>query len=67
MYMTDTKMTKGEAITLMKSSLDVDDWNQKRELVKSNIADTDRDQTMVEIDCQGLINKVVKPVTYSRS
>ena len=59
-------MTKVEAIDLMTTAVDIHDWNQKREIVKNNVALEelyDRrnfDGVMFAIDARGLCSKVAK-------
>jgi hypothetical protein len=53
-------MSAQQAIDLMRSSIDVFDWNQKRQIVKYNVSKSIRHQILVLIDCYGLCSKVAK-------
>ena len=59
-------LTKVEAIDLMTTAVDVHDWNQKREIVKNNVALEDLydrrnfDGIMFSIDARGLCSQVAK-------
>lgn len=49
-------MNKNEAIELMKTAKNVNDWNNKQERVQAQIIDRkERDETIYFIDSSGLI------------
>ena len=45
---------------LMKSAIDVHDWNQKRRIVKYNVDPAIQHQVLVTIDAFGLASQVAK-------
>ncbi len=59
-------MNKSEAMYYMAKSKNVNDWNDRRDLVKSKF-EGDLKGFLAEIDGHGLINKVLKnPVPENR-
>lgn len=53
-------MTKTTAIDFMVTAIDVQDWNQKREIVKSNVLLIQRFAILCLIDARGLCSQVAK-------
>lgn len=53
-------MTKIEAIALMESSVNIDDWNQKRELVKADKECGGVSLIQLIIDQGGMCGKTLK-------
>lgn len=54
-----THLTQQEALDLMVTASDVDDWNQKRALVKDNIDPVQFRDTIILIDSFGLCSQVL--------
>ena len=53
-------MSLGKAVALMESSVDIHDWNQKRQLLKYNVEPGLVQQLLIYIDAYGLCPKVAK-------
>lgn len=56
----DNLITKEEAIGLMKTSVDIDDWNQKRELVRQSTSHSTWEELYRIIDQGGMCPKTLK-------
>jgi hypothetical protein len=52
-------MNYNEAIDFMKESKNVDDWNERREIVKGDIDPEEYPKTIAFIDGSGLITEVL--------
>lgn len=53
-------MKKSEAIALMETSIDIDDWNQKRDIVKNDVECEGIELLNTVIDQNGMCGKVLR-------